>query len=360
MTTVEELMAQLISQHTSAADAFNAPKQEAKFKFDIEGEIIRPHRQKGGLKEQEMLSIQPLLDALCLPGGGVPTGSTITLSGPPGVGKTRTAMEALVRVAYRGIKCVLVAAEEGFIDEKAGRNDMRSRILELAMAIHNLTEEEVKKQVEPNYVVIQAQYHRGQTWSDFVKTYKYLIDNEGIEFAIIDSLTGLDPQTRQTTQNLAALKTWNHSKGVTALVIGQTTNTQDPVGGRPTMHTADVVFHLEYMDLGSKDKAKAWGVENGGRGDKITVMKVLKSNTTKVIGYPVRVQLGKYGTLSWHKDDPNYEEYLDGRKPVLEEVEPESRPATRVETLALAHMAGAGIHQPIEKKDEKEGMKYDF
>jgi hypothetical protein len=58
-----------------------------------------------------------------------------------------------------------------------------------------------------------------------------------------------------------------------------------PVGGEALMHTADVVFLVEEMSLGSKEIADFWG---GKYREKIEVIHAIKSVTTPILPYPVR------------------------------------------------------------------------
>ena len=110
-----------------------------------------------------------------------------------------------------------------------------------------------------NVFVLQSQYHKGQTWDDFVTKYRYLVEKEEIRFVVIDSLNMLDPTKNRTADNLSALKTYNHEKGITCICIGQIRDTGMPVGGEALQHTADVVFLIEELSMGSKEMAEQWG-----------------------------------------------------------------------------------------------------
>ena len=62
---------------------------------------------------------------------------------------------------------------------------------------------------------------------------------------------------------------------------------EPPVGGEALMHTADTVFLIEQMSLGSKEIAEFWG---GKYRDTIEVINAIKSVTTPVLPYPIRVE----------------------------------------------------------------------
>ena len=201
------------------------------------------------IKTQQGVSLGSVLDFLCLTDdcshalGGIPKGCTIALAGPPGKGKTRTALAGLTRVAADGNPVAFVVAEEGFHnDVEAGRDDLCSRLTKIGMASTGMDESQLAEKVLSNIYVLQSQYHRGQTWDDFVTKYRYLVEKEKIRFVVIDSLNMLDPTKNRTADNLSALKTYNHEKGITCICIGQIRDTGMPVGGEALMHTAVGLF----------------------------------------------------------------------------------------------------------------------
>jgi KaiC/GvpD/RAD55 family RecA-like ATPase len=275
----------------------------------LDGEILRPALLQGRIKAQEAVPLGSVLDILCLTEdgasalGGVPKGCTIALAGPPGKGKTRSALAGLARVALSGTKVGFVVAEEGFHDEAgSGRDDLCSRMVKIGMAATGLAEAELEAKVLKNVFVLESQYHKSNTWDDFVGKYRYLVERESIKFVVIDSLNMLDPTKNRTADNLSALKTYNHEKGITCICIGQIRDTGMPVGGEALMHTADVVFLIEEMGLGSKEQAELWG---GKYRDKIDVITAVKSVTTPTFPYPIRLHRdGATGALTVHASQP--------------------------------------------------------
>ncbi|NUM34110.1 MAG: hypothetical protein HUU50_06180 [Candidatus Brocadiae bacterium] len=284
----------------------------------LDADIIRPHQMRSVVKTQQPLPVHDILDCLCLTEdgkyslGGIPKGCTIAFAGPPGKGKTRTAISALCKVAYSGMRCAFVVAEEGFLDEKeSGRDDLCSRLTKIGMKALSLSEAQFQKKIARNIAVIQSQYHKGHTWDSFVSRYRFLVEKEGIQFVIIDSLNTLDPTKTKTADNLSALKTYNHEKGVTCLTIGQIKDTGGPVGGEALIHTADAVFMLEQMSLGSKEIAEFWG---GQYRDSITVLKAIKSVTTPIFPYPIRVTNDEtVGSLKVHPLQPKEYQFFPAK-----------------------------------------------
>jgi KaiC/GvpD/RAD55 family RecA-like ATPase len=275
----------------------------------LDAEIIHPHMLTNRVKTQQALPLGSILDSLCLTEdrqhalGGVPKGCTIALAGPPGKGKTRSALAGLCKVAAEGMPVAFVVAEEGFHnDESAGRDDLCSRLTKIGMTVTGMDEGQLAEKVLPNISVLESQYHKGQTWDDFVTKYRYLVEKEKIRFVVIDSLNMLDPTKNRTADNLSALKTYNHEKGITCICIGQIRDTGMPVGGEALMHTADAVFLIEEMGLNSKEMADFWG---GRYRDKIDVITAIKSVTTPVLPYPVRTDRApNTGVLTVHSGQP--------------------------------------------------------
>ena len=292
-----------------AAVPFSGSPAVADNDLGLDAEIIRPATLEPLLKTQRALQVGSILDSLCLSDdgkqalGGIPEGCTIAFAGPPGTGKTRTALVALARVAQLGGKVAYVVAEEGFHDDaSSGRDDLCSRMTKIGMATTGLDESAFKAEVLDNIYVLQSQYHKGQSWDDFVTKYRYLVERESITFVVVDSLNTLDPTRNRTADNLSALKTYNHQHGVTCICVGQIRDSGAPVGGEAVQHTADAVFLVELMTLGSKEIAALWG---GKYRDQIPVIRAIKSITTPIFPHPVRVdRAADTGALVPHADQP--------------------------------------------------------
>ena len=260
----------------------------------LDSDIIRPALLTDRIKQQKGVQLGSILDCLCLTEdgknalGGIPQGCTLALAGPPGKGKTRSVLAGLCRVAAGGEKVALVVAEEGFHNSpEAGRDDLCSRLCKIGMAATGIADEkEFASKVLKNIFVMQCQYHKGKTWDDFVAKYRFLVETEGIRFVVVDSLNMLDPTKNRTADNLSSLKTYNHERGITCICVGQIRDTGQPVGGEALQHTADAVFLIEEMSLGSKEIADMWG---GKYRDKIDIITAVKSVTTPTFPHPIRI-----------------------------------------------------------------------
>ena len=75
-----------------------------------------------------------------------------------------------------------------------------------------------------------------------------------------------------------------------------------PVGGEALQHTADAVFLIEEMTLGSKEIADLWGAKYR---DRIDIITAVKSVTTPRFEYPIRVaRAAGTGVLVVHESQP--------------------------------------------------------
>jgi KaiC/GvpD/RAD55 family RecA-like ATPase len=262
-------------------------------------DIIMPKTLERGIVLQEGLNVHPLYAKLFLnddnvPLEGIPKGCTCTLTGPAYSGKTRSALEMIVYAAMNDIKTAYVVAEEGFFDDKgSGRNDLFSRFLKIAETISGLSEKKFRQKYDDMYVVIPNQYHKGKSWEEFIRDYRYAVEELECRFTIIDSINMLDPSKLNTVDNLNALKTYNHEKGITCVVIGQVKDTGQPQGGEALFHTSEVALHISEMSMGSKAQAEIWGSQYR---EKITVINA-RSKVCHTLTFPVKIAFDDNGMI---------------------------------------------------------------
>ena len=311
MIMMQQMMQMMggMQQMDPVSTPFAVQQQQEDDDQGLDSGILQPYLLDDLLKEQKAIQFGNVLDYLCLTSdgekalGGLPMGCTIAIAGPPGKGKTRSTIAGMCRVAASGMKVAYVVAEEGFYNtSEAGRDDLCSRMVKIGMQATNINDlEEFKENVLKNIYVLESQYHKGQSWDDFVSKYRYLIEKADIKFVVVDSLNMLDPSRTRTADNLSALKTYNHEKGITCVCVGQIKDTGDPVGGEALQHTADAVFLIEEMGLTSKDVAAQWG---GNFRDRIEVIRAVKSVTTPIFPHPIRIAKNTAGEMIVHADQP--------------------------------------------------------
>ena len=354
MQTLQGMLGGIVSgagQSYASAQPFSPQTPEA-----VTHEVVLPSTLERGIVVQEALDIHPLYNKLFLDFdgnllGGVPKGCTITVTGPPYIGKTRSALEMMVRALEGGMKVGYVVAEEGFYDEnESGRNDLFSRFLELACQVSGLSEKDFRKSYDDQYVIIPNQYHLGKTWSDFIRDYRYAVEELGIRLMIIDSINMLDPSKINTVENLNALKTYNHSEGVTAIVIGQIKDTGLPQGGEALFHTSEVAIHFFTHSIGSNAEADAWGGAAAGVAyrDKIDLVNA-RSKVCKGLPFPIRVEMDeRTGLLRPHPRQMQNELLPDG----FWDMEMKKPPAPKKAAAKKSATKKAAVKKSTKKKSK--------
>ena len=312
MTTFQSMLsAGAMPQQWSSSTPFQQTEsvQEA-----IPHDIILPKTLERGIVVQEGLDVHPLYSKLFLQKEGtilhgLPKGCTITLTGPAYSGKTRSALEMMIRAITQGIKTAYVVAEEGFFDNQgSGRNDLFSRFLQIAEYITGMSEQEFREKYDDMYVIIPAQYHLGKTWADFIKDYRYVVEEMDCKFTIIDSINMLDPSKLNTVDNLNALKTYCHEKGVTSVVIGQVKDTGQPQGGEALFHTSEVSLHIYEKSMTSKAEAEQWGSEYR---QSILLIEA-RSKVCHALNFPVKVTFKENGLIRADESQPDKSNFPDG------------------------------------------------
>jgi KaiC/GvpD/RAD55 family RecA-like ATPase len=318
MTLMTQMMQTMQSMMSAGAmpgqwDSSSPFQQTEEVVEAVPHDIIIPKTLERGIVAQKGLNVHPLYSKLFLNEdntllGGIPKGCTITLTGPAYSGKTRSALEMIVYAVMNDIKTAYVVAEEGFFDDKdSGRNDLFSRFLKIAEAISGQTEKEFRKKYDEQYVVIPNQYHKGKTWEEFIRDYRYAVEELKCKFTIIDSINMLDPSKLNTVDNLNALKTYNHEKGITCVVIGQVKDTGQPQGGEALFHTSEVALHISEKTMTSKAQAEIWSSQYR---NKITVINA-RSKVCHTLDFPVRIMFDENGMIRADPRQPSTHDIPD-------------------------------------------------
>ena len=290
MTTFQNMMNVGVSpQQWASSTPFQV--QEIQEPDAVDHDIILPKTIHRGITVQESIKIHPFFGKLFLKNdsssmNGLPMGCTITLTGPAYSGKTRSALEMVINAVSQDIRTAYVVAEEGFYDSNSsGRNDLFSRFLSLGINLTGLSEDEFRAQYDDRYYILPNQYHLGKTWAEFIRDYRYLVEDLGCKLTIIDSINMLDPSKLNTVDNLNALKTYNHEQGITCIVIGQVKDSGIPQGGEALFHSSEVAIHIYEKNMTSKAEADIWGSEYRN-----SIMLVsARSKVCNTISVPIRI-----------------------------------------------------------------------
>ncbi|MBK4348468.1 DNA repair protein RadA [Lacisediminihabitans changchengi] len=157
-------------------------------------------------------------------GGGIVPGSTILLSGEPGVGKSTLLLEVAARAALSGQRVLYVTAEESAsqVRLRAERTNALDHNLFLAAETDLATILGQIEQVDPQLLIV-----------DSVQT---------VSSSASDGLAGGTSQVREVASTLIRV---SKDRNLPVLLVGHVTKDGSIAGPRLLEHLVDVVCHFE-------------------------------------------------------------------------------------------------------------------
>jgi len=212
--------------------------------------VLRPDMAAEAKKPLIGLSTGTFLDYLFLtPEGktlnGVPICGQFAITGLPGAGKSILVEEIGVRVAAAERKVLYATAEDTW-KSVTPRFDLQSRMKQKADVL-GLDWSNI---MENLYVLDTVLYPELRDWSTFAETYRYVVENEGIELAVIDSVTVLESYRGALKYRVMELARYNQLHGVTGLYVNQrsaeTWDSYDMAGGIGLAHNLDGTIIVDY------------------------------------------------------------------------------------------------------------------
>jgi len=212
--------------------------------------VLRPDVATEAKKPLIGLSTGTFLDYLFLtPEGktlnGVPICGQFAITGLPGAGKSILVEEIGVRVAATGRKVLYATAEDTW-KSVTPRFDLQSRMKQKA----DILGLDWSKVMENLYVLDTVLYPELRDWSTFAETYRYVMEKEGVELAIIDSVTVLESYRGALKYRVMELARYNQLHGVTGLYVNQrsaeTWDSYDMAGGIGLAHNLDGTIIVDY------------------------------------------------------------------------------------------------------------------
>jgi len=212
--------------------------------------VLRPDKAPTAKKPLVGLPTGTFLDNLFLtPKGdilnGVPICGQFAITGLPGAGKSILVEEIAVKVAAASRKTLFATAEDTW-KSATPRFDLQSRMKQKA----DILGFDWSKIMENLFVLDTVMYPELRDWTTFAETYRYVVEKEKIELAIVDSVTVLEAYRGALKYRVMELARYNQLKGVTGLYVNQrsaeTWDTYDMAGGIGLAHNLDGTIIVDY------------------------------------------------------------------------------------------------------------------
>jgi RecA-superfamily ATPases implicated in signal transduction len=176
---------------------------------------------------------------------GLPICGQFAITGLPGAGKSILVEEIGVRVTADGRRTLYATAEDTW-KSATPRFDLQSRMKQKA-DILGLDWSKIKDDL---YVLDTVLYPELRDWSTFAETYRYVVEKEKIELAIIDSVTVLEAYRGALKYRVMELARYNQTRGVTGLYVNQRSaerwDSYDMAGGIGLAHNLDGTIIVDY------------------------------------------------------------------------------------------------------------------
>ena len=230
------------------------------------------------------------------PRNGVPISAQIGIVGLPDSGKSILVQKIALKLANAGKKVVFIPNEDIWATEN-DRFDLQSRMRLLAKAL-NVDWEKVKANL---FVFDTITHSQLREWETLVGTYRVLVEQEKVEFLIIDSLTLLEDYRGALKSRLAEFIRYNQLHGVTAFYVSQRSIEEADqfamAGGISLSHLLDTVFTLDYKKAWSGDAELK--MDTGAKqGEIVRFIRCLKNRIGRFDARYWRVQISKDGEIS--------------------------------------------------------------
>jgi len=229
--------------------------------------VLKPDMAPEAKKPLVGLATDTFLDLLFLtpegePLNGVPICGQLAITGLPGAGKSVLVEEIAVRVAADG-KRVLFATAEDTWKSATPRFDLQSRLKQKA-DILKLDWDRIRENL---FVLDTVMYPELRDWSTFAETYRYVSEREGIELAIVDSVTVLESYRGALKYRVMELARYNQLHGITGLYVNQRSeerwDSYDMAGGIGLAHNLDGTIIVDYGRIYWEDQQVDLGVGRG-------------------------------------------------------------------------------------------------
>jgi circadian clock protein KaiC len=215
-------------------------------------------------------------------GGGLTRGTSILLLGPSGTGKSVMATRLAVAAAERGERSALFV-----FDERVQTLFQRSEGIGLPL----------EKYCEKDIIQIRQIDPAELTSGEFTHTVRILVEQEGIQLLIIDSLNGYAyamPQEQLLSVHLHELASYLNQKAVTSIFTATQHGLIAPYAEQPfdVSYVADTVILFRHFEFGGQLR-KAVSVYKSRGGPHETAIREFTIDTDGIrLGEPLRAFRG--------------------------------------------------------------------
>jgi len=255
MRTMAETLAEAMRGARSPADEWELATKPMKTEIERKEEelsslILRPDKAAEAKKPFLGLPTDTFLDRLFLtpegePLNGIPICGQFAITGLPGAGKSILVEEIAVRVSAAGKKVLFATAEDTW-KSVTPRFDLQSRMKKKAEILGL----DWTKVMENLFVLDTVVYPELREWKTFAEAYRFVVEREGVELAIIDSVTVLESYRGALKYRVMELARYNQIKGVTGLFVNQRSaemwDTYEMAGGIGLAHNLDGTVIVDY------------------------------------------------------------------------------------------------------------------
>ncbi|UCE95627.1 MAG: hypothetical protein JSV51_07900 [Candidatus Bathyarchaeota archaeon] len=224
---------------------------------------------------------------------GIPLVGQFALTGLPGAGKSILAEEIAVNVSSEGKKVLYTTAEDTW-QSPTPRFDLQSRMKQKA----DFLGKNWDKIQENLFVLDTVIFPELREWNTFAETYRYVVEKENINLAIIDSVTVLESYRGALKYRVMELARHNQMKGVTCIYVNQRSreswDTYEMAGGIGLAHNLDGTIIVDYGRVYWQDQQTDLEVK---RGEFVRIARVLDCRMCNFERNRIRIDITKEGLL---------------------------------------------------------------
>lgn len=260
--------------------------------------VLRPSAAEEAKKTLSALRTGTFIDQLFLtaeekPLNGLPCVGQFALTGLPGAGKSILVEEVTVNVSSVGKKVLYATAEDTW-QSSTPRFDLQSRMKEKA----DFLGKDWSSIKENLFVLDTVMFPELLDWDTFAETYRYVVEKEKIDLAIIDSVTVLESYRGALKYRVMELARHNQKKGVTCIYVNQrgkdAWDTYEMAGGIGLAHNLDGTIIVDYGRVYWQDQQSDLKVK---RGEFVRIARVLDCRMCNFKHDRIHIVITKNGLL---------------------------------------------------------------